>query len=59
MKKSLSLQWKMGLILAAKLIALMGIYFLFFSPAHRVKVDSAQVQGRFYSSDVNDLSGEQ
>jgi hypothetical protein len=55
---TLSLRRKVAVILVIKLIALMGIYWLFFSPAHRVKVDPDQVQTRFYSDDVGSSSGE-
>jgi hypothetical protein len=54
----LSLRRKMAVILVIKLIALMGIYWLFFGPAHRVKIDPDQVQTRFYSGDVGKSSGE-
>ena len=49
---------KMTVILLIKLVALMGLYFLFFGAAHRVNVDSARVQARFYSSDLDGSSGE-
>jgi len=54
----LSLGRKMTVILLIKLLALMGIYWLFFGSAHRVKVDSARVQQQFYSGEAARRSGE-
>jgi len=49
---------KMTVIMLIKLIALMGIYWLYFGPSHRVKVDPTRVQSLFYSGDVARPSGE-
>jgi hypothetical protein len=58
MNTTLSLRRKIVVILAIKLIALVSIYYLFFGPAHRIKVDPAEVQTRFYSGGVDNSSGE-
>jgi len=49
----------MAWILAAKLLGLLLIYVLFFSPEQRTNVDPAGVQAHFFSSDVERSSGEQ
>ncbi len=58
MKNAPSLSRKMALILAIKLVALLAIYWLFFSPSHRVKVDPVRVQSRFFSIGIDRASGE-
>jgi hypothetical protein len=41
---------EVGLLLALKLLLLSGLYFAFFSPAHRVQAGDAQVAARLLSA---------
>ncbi len=38
-------------VLAMKLVLLMGLYFVFFSPSHRVVADSSAVSGHLLGTD--------
>ncbi len=44
-------------LLAAKLLALVTMYLLFFGPEHRVRVNSHGVESHLFDGHVNDRAG--